>query len=71
MLSGSIFSAVIGKYLPGAILIEKTLRWKRPVYAGDSVRGLVTVTKTDGARVFANLEAYMNEILSVAFIIEF
>lgn len=45
MLVGSLFSKIFGMDLPGpgAIYIEQTLRFKRPVYIGDTITAKVTV----------------------------
>lgn len=45
MLVGSLFSKVFGMDLPGpgAIYINQSLKFKRPVYIGDTVKAVVTV----------------------------
>ena len=45
MLSASLFSALLGEYLPGhgAIYLSQTLRFTKPVYPGDKVVASVTV----------------------------
>ena len=45
MLSASLFSALLGEYLPGhgAIYLSQTLQFKKPVYPGDKVVASVTV----------------------------
>ena len=45
MLVGSLFSKVFGMDLPGpgAIYINQTLKFKRPVYIGDTIKAVVTV----------------------------
>ena len=52
MLSAGYISAVIGTRLPGpgAIYLEQSLRFKRPVRIGDEVLTRVTITTLDGAR---------------------
>eukprot|EP01083_Nonionella_stella_P111879 328526_1 len=45
MFSATLFSAAIGSALPGAILIEKTIKWKRPLYLNESLYARVEVTK--------------------------
>ena len=52
MLSAGYISAVIGTRLPGpgAIYLEQSLRFKRPVRIGDEVLTRVTITALDGAR---------------------
>ena len=45
MLSASLFSALLGEYLPGhgAIYLSQTLQFTKPVYPGDEVVASVTV----------------------------
>ena len=45
MLSASLFSALLGEYLPGhgAIYLSQTLQFTKPVYPGDKVVDSVTV----------------------------
>jgi len=45
MLVGSLFSKVFGMDLPGpgAIYINQTLKFKRPVYLGDPKKAVITV----------------------------
>lgn len=45
MLVGSLFSKVFGMDLPGpgAIYIGQTLKFKRPVYFGDTIKAVVTI----------------------------
>ena len=45
MLSASLFSALLGEYLPGhgAIYLSQTLQFTKPVYPGDRVVASVTV----------------------------
>lgn len=45
MLSASLFSALLGEYLPGhgAIYLSQTLQFTKPVYPGDKVVASVTV----------------------------
>lgn len=45
MLSASLFSALLGEYLPGhgAIYLSQTLQFTKPVYPGDKVIASVTV----------------------------
>ena len=47
MLVGSMISTVLGMYLPGpgALYLEQNLKFKLPVYIGDTVRAVATVTK--------------------------
>lgn len=62
MLIGSLFSRVFGMDLPGegSIYISQTLRFRRPVYIGDEIKALVTVTKMniDKNRVYFDCIAY-------------
>ena len=47
MLSGSLFSTVIGMKLPGegSIYLGQSLDFKAPVYFGDTVKATVTVSE--------------------------
>ncbi len=52
MLSAGYISAVIGTKLPGsgAIYLEQTLRFRRPVRIGDEVTARAEITAIDGER---------------------
>jgi 3-hydroxybutyryl-CoA dehydratase len=52
MLTAAYISAVIGTRLPGpgAIYLNQTLRFRRPVHLGDTVTARVTVTALDARR---------------------
>ena len=47
MLVGSLISTVIGMYLPGpgAIYLEQDLKFKKPVFIGDTVTAMVVVSE--------------------------
>ncbi len=47
MLVGSLFSAVLGTKLPGAgtVYLEQDLKFKKPVYFGDTITATVTVSE--------------------------
>ena len=45
MFSGALFSTAVGATFPGAILVEKTLRWKKPLYINESLHARVEVNK--------------------------
>ena len=47
MLTGSLFSPIIAHQLPGegAIYLSQALRFVAPVFAGDTITALVTVTR--------------------------
>lgn len=53
MLTASFISTVIGMYLPGpgAIYLEQNLKFKGPVYIGDTIVAEVTVTEIDGDKI--------------------
>ena len=57
MLSAALVSAVLGTRLPGpgAIYLQQTLRFVRPVYPGDTVTATVEVTAYRGDRRIATL----------------
>jgi acyl dehydratase len=52
MLSASLISAVLGTQLPGpgTVYISQDIRFRRPVYLGDTVTASVTVTSVDVER---------------------
>ena len=52
MLSASLFSALLGEYLPGhgAIYLSQSLQFTQPVYPGDEVTASVTVTNIDNVK---------------------
>lgn len=56
MISSSFFSALFGTKLPGpgCVYVNQSLNFTRPVYIGDTVTAIVTVTKVDDikSRVF-------------------
>jgi 3-hydroxybutyryl-CoA dehydratase len=58
LLAGAYISAVLGTRLPGpgAIYLNQSLRFRRPVRLGDAVTARVTVTALDPARAQATLE---------------
>ena len=47
MLVGSLFSAVLGTKLPGVgtVYLEQDLKFKKPVYFGDTITATVTVSE--------------------------
>lgn len=49
MISSSFFSALFGTKLPGpgCVYVNQSLNFKRPVYIGDTVTAIITVTKID------------------------
>ncbi len=49
MISSSFFSALFGTKLPGpgCVYVNQCLNFKRPVYIGDTVTAIITVTKID------------------------
>jgi 3-hydroxybutyryl-CoA dehydratase len=56
LISGSFFSALFGTKLPGpgCVYVSQSFNFKRPVYLGDTVTAIATVTKIDSdkRRVF-------------------
>lgn len=58
MLSGAYISAVLGTKLPGpgAIYLNQSLRFRRPVRIGDAVTARVTVKALDERRGHVTLE---------------
>jgi len=65
MLVGSLFSKVIGLDLPGegAIYVEQSLRFRRPVYIGDEIKAEVVVKEinVERNRVYFDCIAYNQE----------
>ena len=49
MISSSFLSALFGTKLPGpgCVYVNQSLNFKRPVYIGDTVTAIITVTKID------------------------
>lgn len=49
MISSSFFSALFGTKLPGpgCVYVHQSLNFKRPVYIGDTVTSIITVTRID------------------------
>lgn len=49
LISGSFFSALFGTKLPGpgCVYVSQSFHFKRPVYLGDTVTAIATVTKID------------------------
>merc|ERR1712087_1066219 len=45
MFSGALFSAAVGGAFPGSILVEKTLKWKKPLFMDEELSARVQVKK--------------------------
>jgi acyl dehydratase len=60
MLSASLISAVLGTQLPGSgtIYLQQTLSFKRPVFVGETLTAVVTVT---GIRPEKNLISLLTQ----------
>lgn len=54
-LIASLISAAIGNRLPGAIYLEQSIRFKRPVKIGDKIIALVEVLNKDEKHRFLKL----------------
>lgn len=69
MLSASLFSALLGEYLPGhgAIYLSQSLQFTRPVYPGDEVTASVTVINIDNVknRITLKCEAKVGDKLVI------
>ncbi|EQB8042976.1 MaoC family dehydratase [Aeromonas hydrophila] len=52
MLSSSFFSALFGTQLPGrgCVYVSQDLKFRKPVYIGDTVTATITVTSVDFKR---------------------
>lgn len=44
MIAGGLFGTIFGAQIRGSLYVSQSLKFKRPVYVGDSVRARVTVT---------------------------
>ncbi|MBQ9166268.1 MAG: MaoC family dehydratase [Oscillospiraceae bacterium] len=58
MLSAGLVSAALGMYLPGpgSIYMGQTLKFRAPVYIGDTITAVVTITSLDTEKNRAVLE---------------
>lgn len=58
MLVGSFISTVLGMYLPGpgTVYLEQSLKFKKPVYIGDTIRAEVEVTEIDKSIITLHTE---------------
>ena len=58
MLSGSFISTVVGTQLPGpgCLYVSQTLKFRAPVYIGDSVTATVTITELNERRGYVTLD---------------
>ena len=69
MLSASLFSALLGEYLPGhgAIYLSQSLQFTQPVYPGDEVTASVTVINIDKVknRITLKCEAKVGDKLVI------
>jgi acyl dehydratase len=45
VLVGSIFSAILGTLLPGAVYLKQRLDFRQPVYVGERVTGRITIQR--------------------------
>ena len=59
MFSGALFSAAVGGGFPGSILVEKTLKWKKPLYMDEELSARVEIKKVLNRRklVLCNMTA--------------
>lgn len=68
-LTGSLISAIIGTKMPGpgSIYLHQDMDFRKPVYLGEEVRALVTITniKTEKSIVYLQTNCYnsQNEIV--------
>jgi len=69
MLSASLFSALLGEYLPGhgAIYLSQSLQFTQPVYPGDEVTASVTIINIDNVknRITLKCEAKVGDKLVI------
>lgn len=56
ILTASLFSTIFGTHLPGAIYVSQTLKFKAPVYLGDTVVARVRIKDIRAARKIVTCE---------------
>ena len=58
MLTGSLFSSIIAHQLPGegAIYLSQSLKFVAPVFAGDTITAVITVTRVREDKQIITLE---------------
>ncbi|WP_339898322.1 MaoC family dehydratase [Paraglaciecola polaris] len=70
LMSASFFSALFGTKLPGpgCVYVAQNLRFKRPVYIGDTVIAVAKVTSIDidKKRVFFSTDCYVKNKIVIA-----
>jgi acyl dehydratase len=49
MIAAGLIPTIFGASISGCVYVDQTLRFKRPVYVGESVRARVTVVEVKGA----------------------
>jgi len=61
MLTASLFSTLVGMYLPGigAIYRSQTIEFIKPVYIGDMVTAHVTITRIDPTHEIIELDGFI------------
>ena len=61
MLAASLFSTLVGMYLPGigAIYRSQTIEFVKPVHIGDTITAYVTVTSIDPKEELIEMDAYI------------
>lgn len=61
MLTASLFSTLVGMYLPGigAIYRSQTLEFLKPVYVGDTVTASFEITKIDPEEEIIEIDAFI------------
>ncbi|MCF6764717.1 MaoC family dehydratase [Thiotrichales bacterium 19S3-7] len=60
MLTASFISTVIGMQLPGpgTIYLEQSIRFRAPVYIGDTIKAVVTITEVDSNKNRVKLDTF-------------
>ncbi len=48
MLYASMFGAIVGRRCPGAVYLSQTLRFRKPVYVGDTLTAEIEVQRVAG-----------------------
>jgi len=66
MLSAGLIGTVFGRQVPGAVYVSQTLRFRKPVFLGDTVEARVTVTAARSHGAARNLLTCDTRVVRVA-----
>jgi len=53
MLTGSLFSTIIGKYFPGYIYLSQEVIFSKPVFIGDTIEIRTKVSNIDDKQIIS------------------